>query len=86
MTTYTLAEAKARLSKVVEEVEAGNTALITKHGRPAAVVIKPDKAIRSPKRGLVGCLRKEFANWELPEDFDRIKQDEIITLFEDGEI
>jgi len=86
MTTYTLAEAKARLSKVIEEVEAGNTALITKHGHPAAVVIKPDKAIESPKRGLVGCLKKEFADWQLPEDFDRINQDEIITLFVGGAI
>jgi len=84
MTTYTLTEAKAEFSRVVEEAEAGNTALITKHGRPAVMIVRHDEAVEHPKRGLVGCLKEDFAGWQIPEDFDKMMQDEIVTLFEGG--
>jgi prevent-host-death family protein len=82
MTSYTLAEAKANFSKVIEEVMAGHSALITKYGHPAAVIAPPEKGAVAPKRQLYGCLSKEFAGWQLPEDFDRMAQEEIIALFE----
>jgi prevent-host-death family protein len=82
MTTYTLAQAKASFSKVIEEVEAGHPVLITKHGRPAAVLTKPDYSTPPPPRNLVGCLKQEFAGWKMPNDFDRMMEDEIVALFE----
>jgi prevent-host-death family protein len=82
MSTYTLAEAKAQFSKVVEEVEAGRSVLITKHGRPAAVMVQPQSAPDAPKRQLQGCLKNELAGWQMPDNFDRMMDDEIVALFE----
>jgi antitoxin (DNA-binding transcriptional repressor) of toxin-antitoxin stability system len=82
MTTYTLAQAKANFSKVVGEVETGGAVLITKHGHPAALMTRPEHTPATAKRQLQGCLKKEFANWRMPEDFDRMMQDEILALFE----
>jgi antitoxin (DNA-binding transcriptional repressor) of toxin-antitoxin stability system len=82
VTTYTLAQAKANFSKVIGEVETGCAVLITKHGHPAALMTQPDHAPTMTKRQLQGCLKKEFANWQMPEDFDRMMQDEILALFE----
>jgi prevent-host-death family protein len=84
MTSYTLAEAKASFSKVIKEVEAGNTVQITKHGQPAAVLMHPRDAADKLPRGLVGCLKDEFADWKMPDDFDRICQTEIEAMFDGG--
>ncbi len=46
MVKVTLVEAKARLSKLLDKVEAGQTVLITRHGRPIATIA----AVSSPKR------------------------------------
>ena len=45
MTTVSLAEAKARLSTILDRVEAGETFVITRHGKPIAQVsaAKPEK-------------------------------------------
>jgi prevent-host-death family protein len=82
MTIYTLAQAKARLSKVIEEVEAGQPVLITKHGQPAAVLTRADQASPPSPRKLMGCLKQEFAGWKMPDDFDRMMEGEITALFE----
>jgi prevent-host-death family protein len=82
MTTYTLAQAKANFSKVIGEVEAGRAVLITKHGHPAARITRPEHAPAAEKRQLQGCLKKEFANWQIPDDFDRMMQDDILAMFE----
>jgi prevent-host-death family protein len=82
MTTYTLAQAKASFSKVIDEVQAGGPVLITKHGHPAAMIIQPESAASTPKRHLHGCLKNEFAAWQMPDDFDRMAQNEIAALFE----
>jgi prevent-host-death family protein len=81
MTTYTLAEAKANFSKVIDEVMSGRSALITKYGHPAAVIASPEPAPTPVQRNLHGCLERQFAGWQMPDDFDRMAQDEIISLF-----
>lgn len=44
MKTLSLSEAKAKLSNLVEEVEARDEEIvITKNGRPAAVLVSPDE-------------------------------------------
>jgi prevent-host-death family protein len=48
MKSVSLAEAKARLSTLVNEAEAGETVYITRHGKPAARLVpveKPKKPI-----------------------------------------
>jgi prevent-host-death family protein len=84
MVTYTLAQAKAQFSKVIEEAQRNGSVLITKHGHPAALITSPKTTSPTESRGLVGCMRDEFADWAIPEDFDRMLQDEIIALFEGG--
>jgi antitoxin (DNA-binding transcriptional repressor) of toxin-antitoxin stability system len=85
MTTYTLAEAKARFSQVIEEAQAGNQVLVTKHGHPAALITRTGDTSPKPERGLNGFMKKHFKDWEMPEDFDRMCEDEVIALFEGGD-
>ena len=48
MTTVSVAEAKARLSALLDQVEAGEDLVITRHGRPIAQIT----AISQPKKPL----------------------------------
>ena len=48
MVTVNLARAKARLSELLDEVEAGEKVVITRHGRPIARV----SPVARPKRPL----------------------------------
>ena len=57
--TWTLAEAKARLSEVVDEALARGPQTITRHGRKAAVVVAAEEWERKTKR--VGTLAEFFA-------------------------
>jgi prevent-host-death family protein len=65
--TLQLREAKASLSAVVDAAERGEATTITRHGRPAAVVIPVEVAQR-----LLGETRPNFAAalMEIPDDFD----------------
>jgi prevent-host-death family protein len=70
MRTLPLRQAKASLSAVVEAAESGEATTITKHGRPAAVVVPVQDAQRlyPPSRpSFVDLLR------EIPEaiEFER---------------
>lgn len=42
MTTMTVSEARAALPEVLDRVAGGDEVTITRHGRPVAVVIRPD--------------------------------------------
>jgi prevent-host-death family protein len=44
MVTMTVSEARARLPEVLDRVEVGEEVTITRHGQPAAVVVRPDIA------------------------------------------
>lgn len=46
MATMTVSEARAALPEVLDRVEKGEEISITRHGRPVAVVVRPD-ALRS---------------------------------------
>ena len=67
MRTLRLRDAKASLSSVVEAAERGEATTITKHGRPAAVVVPVDDA-----RRLYAAQRTSFADllMSLPEDLE----------------
>jgi len=71
MNTISLRDAKASLSAVVEAAERGETTTITKHGRPAAVVMPVEAA-----RALLEPSRPSFASllMSIPSgDFERIR-------------
>lgn len=47
MKTVSIAEAKAKLSALVEQAEAGETVCITRHGKPVAQLV-PTAATKKP--------------------------------------
>jgi antitoxin (DNA-binding transcriptional repressor) of toxin-antitoxin stability system len=61
MAVMTISEARAALPEVVNRVTAGEEITITRHGQPAAVVVRPDVIWRQPDVGtaeLVALLRE----------------------------
>ncbi len=42
MSTLAVTDARAALSDILDEVEAGGEVTLTRHGKPVAVVIRPD--------------------------------------------
>lgn len=48
--TWTVAEAKAKLSEVIERAEAGGPQTITRRGRTAVVVVSADEWQRKTRR------------------------------------
>ncbi len=83
MKTLPLAEAKAKLSALVEQIEtADEEIMITKNGRPAAVLVSPDEleslketiAVRSDaalmaeiRKGLAALRKKKAKLYTLEE-------------------
>jgi prevent-host-death family protein len=57
--TWTVAEAKARLSEVIERAQSGGPQTITKNGRTAVVVVDAEEWERKTKR--TGNLAEFFA-------------------------
>ena len=73
-------EAKTHLSRLVDEAAAGQSFVICKAGKPMVRVTslaQSDEA--APVRSRLGMLRGQFS---VPDDFDRMGQEEIADLFE----
>lgn len=78
MRTVDISVAKAHLSRLVDEAAAGEEIVITKNGKPIARLCP----LASPKRKRVlGRLEGKLI---VPDDFDRLYEDEIRELFEKG--
>lgn len=76
MRTVNIHEAKTHLSRLVEDVRAGEEILIAKAGRPIARLV-PMAAAR--KRRKLGWLQGRFA---VPEDFDAPLPANVLVAFE----
>jgi prevent-host-death family protein len=72
-------EAKTRLSKLLEQVEAGEEIIIARHGKPVARLV-PLQRTAAPRQ--LGLLRGKI--WISP-DFDE-PDDELTDLMENGPI
>jgi prevent-host-death family protein len=57
--TWTVADAKAKLSKVIDQAQVDGPQTITRHGRTAAVVVSAEEWERKTKR--TGNLAEFFA-------------------------
>jgi len=57
--TWTVAEAKARLSELLEQARSKGPQVITRHGRTTAVVVSPEEWERKTKR--IGNLAEFLA-------------------------
>ena len=70
MLHYTVTEAKAKFSEVVEKAMAGEDIIVTKMGKP---VIRIDKFDNTPKRpSIVGLCEGQM---RVPDDFDEWPED-----------
>jgi prevent-host-death family protein len=75
MKTVNIHEAKTHLSRLVEQVEAGEEIVIAKAGRPAARLV-PLESARKPIK--IGGLRGRL---KVPDDFNRMFEREIEAMF-----
>jgi prevent-host-death family protein len=69
-------QAKAHLSKLVAQAEAGVDVILTRDGKPAARIT----ALEGRPRIRFGRLKGQFT---VPADFDTPLPDEVLKTFED---
>lgn len=73
-------EAKTHLSQLIEQAVKGEPFVIAKAGKPLVKVIALDAPLHVPLRRL-GFMEGLI---KVPADFDRMGEQEIEKLFEDG--
>jgi prevent-host-death family protein len=78
MRTVNIHEAKTHLSKLVDAAAKGEPFIIAKAGKPLVKVVALD-APDAPRR--IGFL-VGTGDWSIPDDFDRMCEDEIVAMFE----
>jgi len=74
-------DAKTHFSRLVDEVAGGETVIIAKAGRPVAQ-LTPLPVMPPRTKSLIGFMR---GRGTIPDDFDRMGEDEIIAMFESEE-
>lgn len=76
MPTYNIHEAKTRFSKLIESVQQGEKVIISKAGKPVAILgpIKKDKVPR-----VRGLLKGQI---HLGPEFDELLPVEVLAAFE----
>ncbi|WP_373777574.1 type II toxin-antitoxin system Phd/YefM family antitoxin [Glaesserella sp.] len=71
-------EAKTNFSRIVEEVKRfGKPIVIAKSGKPQVKIVPLDNVQQGSR---FGFMKKQPI--QIPEDFDRLYQDEIVVMFE----
>jgi prevent-host-death family protein len=75
MKTVNIHEAKTHLSRLLEELEAGEPFVIARAGKPIAKVT----AIQEKPPQRIGFMEGQFS---VPDDFDTMFKDEIAEMFE----
>ena len=81
MRTVNIHEAKTHLSRLVEQVANGEAVVIAKAGKPMAKMV-PLTADESASPPRIGFMKGELL---IPDDFDRMGEEEIARLFGGGE-
>ena len=77
MKTVNIHEAKTHLSRLIEEASKGESFVIAKAGKPVVKVT----AIGSPSCAQIRRLGFLEGNISVPDDFDRMGQEEIDRMF-----
>jgi len=78
MTEVSVYEAKAHLSQLLGRAEKGEQIVITRHGRPVAMLV-PVRGKQEPRK--LGLLRGRIRT---AKDFDAPLPEEILRAFEGG--
>jgi len=74
-------EAKTHLSRLLEQVAKGESFVIAKAGKPLVKVVP----LKTPEPRQVKRLGFMAGQIKVPEDFDRLQQDDIEELFTGGD-
>jgi len=77
MVTVNMHEAKTQLSRLVAKAAAGEPFVIAKAGKPLVKVVALDAPETKPMKR-VGFLAGQI---KVPDDFDRMFEDEIAQMF-----
>lgn len=80
MRTVTIGEARARLSRLVDEAARGDVVVITRCGRPL-VKLAPDAADETAAGRRIGFMAGEIT---VPDDFDDMGRAAAADLLEGG--
>jgi len=80
MKTINIHDAKTHLSRLIEQASKGEAFIIAKAGKPLVKVVPLGEGEQSSKRRL-GFLAGEI---EVPDDFDRMGEDDIARAFGAG--
>lgn len=78
MQTFNIHDAKTHLSRLVEQAAKGESFVIAKAGKPMVKVI----ALNSPEPSQAKRFGFMAGQISVPDDFDRMGDSEISTLFE----
>jgi prevent-host-death family protein len=78
MLTFSIDDAEAQLSALVDRVAGGEEIIITKGGRPVTKLTSLSAGDTRPKR-VLGSLAGRVV---IPEDFDAPLPDEVLDAFE----
>ena len=77
MRTVNIHEAKTHLSRLIEAAMKGESFIIATAGRPM-VRVSPITAPEETQKRRLGFLAGQI---RVPEDFDRMGQDDVVSLF-----
>ncbi|ACL73426.1 antitoxin of a toxin/antitoxin system, phd-like protein [Thioalkalivibrio sulfidiphilus HL-EbGr7] len=77
METVNIHEAKTQLSKLLDGVSKGKPFIIAKAGKPIARVVSID----APEAGQARRLGFLTGQVQVPDDFDRMGEEEILAQF-----
>ena len=80
MKTYNIHDAKTQLSRLVEQAAKGESFVIAKAGKPMVKVM----ALNAPEPSQIKRFGFMAGQIRVPDDFDRMGEVEIVTMFEDG--
>jgi len=80
MQTYNIHDAKTQLSRLVEQAAKGEPFVIAKAGKPMVKVM----ALNAPEPSQIKRFGFMAGQIQVPDDFDRMDEEEIVQLFEDG--
>jgi len=76
--TYNIHDAKTQLSRLVEQAAKGESFIIAKAGKPMVKVI----ALDAPDPSQVKRFGFMAGQINVPDDFDRMGETEIVRMFE----
>ena len=75
-------QAKTHLSRLADEAGAGETIILAKAGKPVAMLVPLNDEVQKKNPRELGFLKGKL---NIPDDFDTLCQDEIISMFEGRE-